>query len=538
MTLYKDICAIESVRFGSISTAVKGTVMMPIAILKENARSYILSTCTVLLLFLTFVPCPAIAGVAVDCKGSAAAYKLQGIPCDCVGGQIVCDNSSSKGGSKALSHAGQMKVMMVGTILESLFTSLFTPPGATKQENLVAQQKAAETARQQAEGKAKEQRAKEAAAQAAYEKMMRSYKQLDDTADANFKSLSDTNLAFKSLDGDMETLAANARKPFDTPSDFKPPTSEEMGSATPFFGDTMPIEDIKLLVNPENDPRFVDLRKANNFVNDNIRNDSNKLTIITLPKALDKNGQPIIQPPDCKNLPQKLKGFIDQRNKFQKTINLAQEQLTVWEDANRNALINAAKDGIEYFVGQYLEVLKKRGDAADRLRLAYERNSEKMLRAGLDIKEVEAKIIRLKASSFLGKAAENISNANDWQTFIKDGASSLVAQLSSSDQEIKEMLEDPKMQKYFTTDSPKLNTLLDISKIAATNGIFEKWVAKQVPIIAAVEISIKQTYNGLDWYLSFKRLAEANEINGRVMDAARSLQNNINESYISLKQCP
>lgn len=110
--------------------------------------------------------------------------------------------------------------------------------------------------------------------------------------------------------------------------------------------------------------------------------------------------------------------------------------------------------------------------------------------------------------------------------------------MSSSDQEIKEMLEDPKMQKYFTTDSPKLNTLLDISKIAATNGIFEKWVAKQVPIIAAVEISIKQTYNGLDWYLSFKRLAEANEINGRVMDAARSLQNNINESYISLKQCP
>ena len=99
------------------------------------------------------------------------------------------------------------------------------------------------------------------------------------------------------------------------------------------------------------------------------------------------------------------------------------------------------------------------------------------------------------------------------------------------------MLEDPKLQKYFETESPELKTLLDLSKIAASNKVFGKWVAKKVPLIAAVELSINQSYNGLDWFLSFKRMTEANKINGKVLTAARSIQQHIDDTSFALQGC-
>ena len=125
----------------------------------------------------------------------------------------------------------------------------------------------------------------------------------------------------------------------------------------------------------------------------------------------------------------------------------------------------------------------------------------------------------------------------DWQGFVKNGASSIVSLLTSSNQEISEMLEDPKMQKYFETDAPYLSTLLDISKIAAANDVFGKWAVRRMPMIGAVEISINQIYNGFDWSLSYYRILEARDINGRVMNAAMSIQKNIDDTYLSLRHC-
>ncbi|MBU4176939.1 MAG: hypothetical protein KJ730_03770, partial [Proteobacteria bacterium] len=219
------------------------------------------------------------------------------------------------------------------------------------------------------------------------------------------------------------------------------------------------------------------------------------------------------------------------------TINLAQEQLTTWEDANRNALLNAAKDGIEYFTGQLLEGVANRGKAADRLQHIYEKNAAQMAQDGVDVSAIQAKIARLKMLSSAGKISELTSNILDWQTFIKDGMSGLMAQLTSSNQEVHALLDDPKLQKYFETESPELKAMLDISKIAASNKVFGKWVAKKVPVIAGVELAINQSYNGLDWFLSFKRMTEANKINGKVLHAAKNLQQHIDDTSWSLRDC-
>lgn len=503
----------------------------------------LLISLTSLMIFSLVLPLGAAgAGPAMDCEGTIQAWVLDGYyrpgECKCVNGQPVCGKSPSGGSlsGKKYDFNHDVKMMVVGTIFQSLLTSLFMEDISKEKNALAAKQKADALVCQHA---AALEKAKAAAAQAEYEKMMQLYKPLDDGGGTAYKTLSDSNLAFKTLDGDAEALAAKARKPFDTSSEPIKFDSEEItaGSATPFFGDTMPIEQIELLVHPENDPNVVDLRNAVTYVVENIKTDRQKLAGAAKPDSEKGKGKPAIRPPECERLTQKLRSYIDQRAKFQKSINLAQNQLTTWQTANRNSLLNAAKDGLEYFTGQLLEGLSKRGEAADRLHRIYEKNAAKMAQEGLNIAEIEAKINRLKAWSSAGRISELAGNISDWQTFTKDGVSGLMAQLTYSNQEIQEMLDDPRMQKYFETETPELKALLDFTKVAASKKVFGKWVAKKLPIIAGVELAINQTYNAFDWYLSYERLSEAHKINGRVMDSARYIQKNIDATYLALREC-
>jgi hypothetical protein len=489
-----------------------------------------IASCWILALQGLTRPRLALAGVEVDCKGSAVAYRLQGIPCDCVNDQIVCSGTTKKASTKGLSSSAQLKGMVFGAIFESMLTSMFATPQSNENEVRVAQQRAAELAWQ----KEQERLARETAAQAAYDRMMQSYKQLDEAASASFKTISDSNLSFKTLDGDLETMAANARKPFDTPADqIPPPPTTASGAPTQFFGDNVPLADIKLLANPENDPRVVDLREANRFVVQSIKTDKEKMEAV-VQEQMSKQAQAALTKEQCGTLANKLNGFLSQRSRFQKTVYQGQEQLNVWEEANRAALVNAVKDGVEYFAGLYLEALSKRGEAAERLQGIYANKRAQMAADGVNLAEIEARLNRLKT---IGAVAGNVAKANDWQAMMKDGISSLVAEFTSSNEEIKSMLEEPSMQKYFTTEKPELNVLLDIAKMAAAEKVFGKWVARQVPIIGLVDISIKQIYNFADWANSFYRVAEANNINGQIMASAKSLQRHINDTYLELRQC-
>lgn len=485
---------------------------------------------------------PAVSQPKVLCGPTIEAWVSDGYyrPGDChcdANGNPVCGKPSSGGRSSSKKHDfnHDVKMMVVGTIFQSLLTSMFMEDAAKEKNALAARQKAEALAAQQA---AALERAKAAAAQAEYEKMMRLYKQLDGGG-AAYKTLSSSNLAFKTLDGDAETMAANARKPFDTASDAATPASgtATAGGATPFFGDTMPIEQIELLVHPENDPNVVDLRNAVSYVVDNIKNESQKPAAAAKPAAEKGKGEPANRAPECEKLAQRLAGYIDQRAKFQKTIHLAQDQLTTWQTANRNALLNAAKEGLEVYTGRLLEKFTKRAQAAARLQGIYEKNARQMMQDGVNVAEIQEKIERLRLLSSTGRIVELSGSINDWQTFMKDGVSGLMAQLTSSNGEIQEMLEDPRMQKYFETETPELKALLDISKIAASNKVFGKWVAKKLPMVAWTEFAINEVYNGLDWYLSYERLSEAHKINGRVMNSARYIQKNIDDTYLALKGC-
>ncbi|NWJ49532.1 MAG: hypothetical protein HXX14_20940 [Bacteroidetes bacterium] len=428
--------------------------------------------------------------------------------------------------------------MVAGAVFKKVISSIFSNNSANDKKVLEAKERDAQIAAQQAALRAAEQQRKQQAiAQAEYDKMMKSYKLLEGSQDLKIKTLNNTNVEFKTLDGNAENMSRGARDQFE--GGLKLPASGPLtpGNPTPFFGDAMPAADLQTLTNTDNDPNVVDLREASKYVVASIKNDSLPISILLKKYEPQGKAAPEIPKPACKDLVKKLSSLSNQRNQFQKTVNLSQNELDVWETANQNALVNAAKDGLEYFTGQLFDRLTKRGQAAERLQNIYNKNVKQMAAEGINVTDLQAKINTLKIISTKGKMSELANNMNDWQAFIKDGMSSLMNQLTNSNDEINSLLEDPKMKTYFESEKPELKTLLDISKLAASNKVFGKWVAKKVPMIALVDISIKQIYNGMDYWLSYNRIKEANKINGQVMNAAYGIQKEIDETYTALKDC-
>lgn len=159
-----------------------------------------------IVLFLLLPVMPAWAGPELDCEGTAEAYRLQGIPCDCINGEIVCDQPSGKKKGAGVS-SNDLNTMIMSTLVEALFTAAFTTDStAAKPDNQAAQKAAAEQAAKQAAL----EKARAVAAQAEFEKMMHSYKKLGNAQSVTYKTLSDSSLSYKPLDNDAGSLAAGA----------------------------------------------------------------------------------------------------------------------------------------------------------------------------------------------------------------------------------------------------------------------------------------------------------------------------------------
>jgi hypothetical protein len=172
-----------------------------------------------LILFSLVVPQWAAAGPAIDCEGSAKAYSLQGIPCKCVNGQIVCSTppKKSSGGSskKGLSFKNQMKLQTMESVTDGVANAFAKwINGPTPQERREAEEAAAIAAAQAAAIEAENKKLQDQRAQAKHDKMMTSYKQIDGSNNMTMKSLPGSSLAYKTLDNGMETLAARARDSF------------------------------------------------------------------------------------------------------------------------------------------------------------------------------------------------------------------------------------------------------------------------------------------------------------------------------------
>lgn len=114
-----------------------------------------------LLVFSVVLPQRALAAPALDCEGSAKAYRLQGIPCYCENEKIVCDQSSGKSSGsskksskKSSSHSVNNAIKM--QVFQSVLEAVFLGP----QNNALSQEQQ-EAQRQQQLQRAQKERALE-----------------------------------------------------------------------------------------------------------------------------------------------------------------------------------------------------------------------------------------------------------------------------------------------------------------------------------------------------------------------------------------
>ena len=132
----------------------------------------------------------------------------QPVHCQSATGQLE-SMTGQKISSSSSASSTNMNNMVIGAIFKSILISRSGANSGNNQKEIEAQKRAADLAAQQA---AEQQRINEAVAQSEYDKMMQLYKLLDDSQELKTKTLNSTNLDFKTLDGNAESLAAGARK--------------------------------------------------------------------------------------------------------------------------------------------------------------------------------------------------------------------------------------------------------------------------------------------------------------------------------------
>jgi len=433
--------------------------------------------------------------------------------------------NASTGASRASKPAKpDMNAVIGGMVMQGVLEAMMNPPKPPKGnlDDVIAAQRQAEALKAQQAARAK----------AANSPTFRALQ-----AQVNgYKGGATGSLALKGVDDDLTALAAQAREPFDTAGDTMNGADNEpiaVEAPTPFFGDTMPEADLRLLVEPENDPRVVDLREAQSFVVASLKNDEDAKQM-----PAETVAKPELTHDECIALQGKLDRFLTQREKFAQTIDLAAGELDRWEKQNNEALTNFAMEGIQHYLGNFQDYLTRRGMAADRLLGIYAKNANTMAKEGIDVATLTAKMQALKRISTAGQLSTLSSQGQEWAGFLKDGLSGLIASMAEDNTAMETLLADPKVAPYFESDMPTIRAALDLTKIAAGSAVFGKWVARKMPIVAGCELAVNQGYNALDWAMSFHHMVRSHDIYGKALDSAKKIQGQITTMRITLSGCP
>lgn len=350
-----------------------------------------------------------------------------------------------------------------------------------------------------------------------------------------YKGASTGSLALKGVDDDLTTLAAQSREPFDTAGNDTDGTGKalvEIEAPTPFFGDTMSEADLRLLVEPEDDPRVVDLRDAQTFIVASIKSDEDARQM-----PAETVAKPKLNHEECLTLKNKLGSFLKQREKFAQTIDLAAGELDLWEKRNSESLTNFAMEGIQHYLGSFQDYLTRRGMAADRLLGIYAKNANKMAKEGIDVATLATRMQALKRISTAGQLSTLSTQGQEWSGFLKDGLSGFIASMSEDNAAMEASLADPKIGQYFESEMPAIRAALDLTKIASGAEVFGKWAARKMPIVAGCELAVNQSYNALDWAMSFNRMIRAHDIYGNALNSAKKIQGQITEMRLAMNSC-
>ncbi len=133
-----------------------------------------------------------------------------------------------------------------------------------------------------------------------------------------------------------------------------------------------------------------------------------------------------------------------------------------------------------------------------------------------------------------GNIIDYSNNFIEWLNFISKD----IIELNSKGTEI---INDPKIQSFMKYSLTEYD-----GRIIEAVDIFMKGPGLEIilhkfknisPLLMWSEFAMEQSYNALDWLLSYKRILQQNEVSGQETEAATYMQQKINDTFDLMKDC-
>jgi hypothetical protein len=478
------------------------------------------------------------AGVEIDCPSSLKAYsidpKMSNYNCNCSNGNRSMPVCTPKSGSskKSLSGSKSSSRSMNNAIKLQLFQGLLDgmmqgpknkAPSRQQQE---AQQ---EAQRQQQMQREQKERELEFARQ-------KDFAEKKDHLLGTLKGSSTGTLVdFKNLDGDAETMRKAAGDPFDQPSVIT--GKIEISSGTNFFGTTLTEPEISTLMEPENDPIIVDLRDANTFVVQSLKQNKEEIKKIEKPKKEEKKQK--TERRECKEIIAKYNKQVGDMQKFQKQIKFTESQLDEWKQKNDAAFWNAVIDGSSFAVGEFFDYLKETRSGAENIKRNLELIETKLIKGNVytpaQIESLKTKLNLRMAEYTISKYTSEFSNIADYFDYVKNVIQSSVTKIGETDADIKELLSNPKVKEYLS-EYPTIDAAQFLAGKSITAFLARKGFSKY-SYVGIAQLVVNTAYNATDMYLSYKNICTLRNASGKELESAKYIQSQITNTYNKIVEC-
>lgn len=438
-----------------------------------------------------------------------------------------------------------LSLMVAGTLMQGLLNGIFSSNEQQKQQQQIAEQQQQMQLQMQM---AMQKKIKDSIDNLNYLKLMSSYKQLQGAQELSLKaSSSEQQLDFKRLDGDDESMRADAGKAFDGNAISDTAGGVQFFRGTDFFNSNVAKTDIY----PEKDSVMLDIHNSDKFLKEHEISDSAKIAGLkndTLRNSPKNN--PEKKNIDCNMLQQKLNDYLTQRDKFHKTIISTQTDLTEWQKRNNEALWNAAYSGAEFFFdqkfGDLLEKVDMKGAEAENIKERLMPYMDALKKNGVDVDNyLKTLNARIFSKDFLAKDVETFKDAAEYDAFFRDAIQAGIMKVSETDSSYDKILNDSRVKILLNTEE---HPGVDAGQFAAGKGL-EKLLESQflknllkfddkIPYVKYAQLAVDEAYNAYDWYLSYQRIKEAHETSGKELQAAAGLQMLIDKTIDQVKGCP
>lgn len=541
----------------------------------EKKYCFWMTVTTGFAVLLMLISADCIAQECVGCYDSQGHYKAKGSSwtevyngvtydcvCDCRSGNGVTSTPRGSQGSVNTSFETDFKLMLVQAFIDFIFsdnsTTISDEERIQKERQIKEQQE--ELERINAENE-KQRKLKDKLAQELHNKLMALYKMLPDSDSKLEQKLLTDYIDKKSFDGDSTGIEYKDIN--DIPSvDLSPKTGEDVHRN--FFGTDVSVSDLNLITDPDNDPMIVKVTKTKEYLKEKVNED--KLTVDNLKgDEVKKDGEPIIVKEKCSDVNKLLAKYVKQRENFQQTVNLASDELDVWKEGTKEAMIEMAKNVASFAFDRIVDVVKIRNEKALNFKNRFMKNEEALRKKGVKYDEYMKKLDRQILAYDAADLISELQGFKDKFEGTRNITHSLAKKLDSYDGEMKEIWKDPLLNEFLSDDPEQdakeftaetiFEELLDkdnikgmmdkkgLKKMIGKNGFkhLEMFVDNSfltnTPVVAYSQFAVTTVYDISNILTNYYRVLKANEINNNVMETANIIQHNINETYSRLKDC-